>query len=113
MKETGQAAKKKAARAAKARDAATKKTTRAEPVATPPRVRGAVPRAGGGVVRRVTTYLEPATYEKLKTRCGEERSLSDVVGEAVRLHLESDDGPGRAGATGGASRVPAKPRGRS
>lgn len=56
--------------------------------ATARRARGTVERAGGGVVRRVATYVDLPTFEKLKARCGDSLTQSEVLAEALRRHLE-------------------------
>jgi hypothetical protein len=51
------------------------------------RARGTVERAGGAVVRRVVAYIDPATFDRLKAHCGDERTQSEALGEALRRYL--------------------------
>lgn len=66
---------------------------RAEPAAKvapqpAPRPRGIVARSGGGVVRRVSSYVTPDTYARLRAEAGETRTISEVIGDAIGSYLD-------------------------
>jgi hypothetical protein len=61
-----------------------------------PQARGVVARSGGALVRRVSTYVDLATYDRLRAKAGDTMTVSEVAGAAIVASLEPPR-PRRAG----------------